>query len=360
MLNFASSILIKMYMQTKKFKTAVLTLFCLTTTLMSYSQTNVTIQNNLKQMEKVNSIVKEHVTFNNNGVTMVGNLYYHEHMDRTKKYPAIVCTHAAGMVKEQASGLYAQKLSEQGFITLAFDASHQGESGGEPRFLEAPVERVEDIKSAVDYLTTLPFVDAERIGAFGICAGSGYTIQAATTDHRIKAVVGTSGTDAGAAIREGWLGNQPVAVQLQMLEAVSKERTAVANGAQPTYGTYVPESIDSKAPVTMNEAYEYYRTPRCQKPNSKNKVLLLSLDKIMAFDAFKNMETLLTQPLLMVVGSKSDAMYLTDRAISKATSSVSKEKFVVEGATHIDLYDKQPYVDQAVKKMAGFFHTYLK
>lgn len=345
-----------------KFRMAVLTLFCLTITSMSYSQTKQTIQNkvNSKKMDTVNSIINERVTFNNNGVTMVGILHYHEHMDRTKKYPAIVCTHAAGMVKEQASGLYAQKLSEQGFITLSFDASHQGESGGEPRFLEAPAERVEDIKSAVDYLTTLPFVDAEKIGAFGICAGSGYSIQAATTDHRIKVVVGTSGTDAGAAIREGWLGNQPASAQLQILDMVSKERTAVANGATPTYGNYVPEGTDPNAPVTMNEAYEYYRTPRCQKPNSQNKVLLLSLDKVMAFDAFKNTETLLTQPLLMVVGSKSDAMYLTDRAIDKATSSVAKEKFVVEGATHVDLYDKQPYVDQAVTKMAEFYKVNLK
>lgn len=347
-------------MKSIKLRKAVLAFLCLSITTMSFSQSkkdSLTKVN--KTQTKVNSIIMEKVTFNNNGVTMVGNLYYHEHMDRTKKYPAIVCTHAAGMVKEQASGLYAQKLSEQGFITLAFDASHQGESGGEPRFLEAPAERVEDIKAAVDYLTTLPFVDADKIGAFGICAGSGYSIQAATTERRIKAVAGTSGTDAGAAIREGWLGDQPAAVQLQILDMVSKERTAVANGAKPTYGNYVPEGVDPKAPVTMNEAYEYYRTPRCQKPNSQNKVLLLSLDKVMAFDAFKNMETLLTQPLLMVVGSKSDAMYLTDRAISKATSSVSKEKFVIEGATHVDLYDKPQFVDQAVKKMAEFYKAKL-
>lgn len=93
----------------------------------------------------------------------------------------------------------------------------------------------------------------------------------------------------------------------------------------------------------MNEAYEYYRTARCQHPNSQNKVMLASLDKVMAFSAFQNMELLFNQPLLMVVGSKSDAMYLTDRAIEKATSAASKEKFVIDGATHVDLYDKQPY-----------------
>lgn len=342
-------------MQTTKFKTAVLTLFCLTTS-MSYSQTK---SQNSKQMETVNSIVKERVTFNNNGVTMVGNLYYHEHMDKTKKYPAVVFTHAAGMVKEQAPGLYAQKLAENGFLTLTFDASHQGESGGEPRFLEAPAERVEDIKSAVDYLTTLPFVDQTKIGATGICAGSGYSINAAMTDKRIKAVAGVSGTDPGAAIREGWTGNADMKEQIKILEMVGQERTALANGAKPNYGTYVPEAIDPKAPVTMNEAYEYYRTTRCQHPNSQNKVMLASLDKVMAFSAFQNMELLFNQPLLMVVGSKSDAMYLTDRAIEKATSAASKEKFVIDGATHVDLYDKQPYVDQAVKKMAEFFQAKL-
>lgn len=337
-------------MKTRKIKNIVLTLFCLFLTKMSFSQTN---------KKKVNSIIMEKVTFNNNDVTMVGNLYYHEHMDRTKKYPVIVCTHAAGMVKEQASGLYAQKLAENGFITLAFDASHQGESGGEPRFLEAPTERVEDIKTAIDYLTTLPFVDQTKIGAFGICAGSGYSINAAMTEKRIKAVAGVSGTDAGAAIREGWLGDAKMEEQIKILEMVGKERTAVANGSTPVYGNYVPEGIDPNAPVTMNEAYEYYRTPRCQKPNSENKVLLMSLDKVMAFSAFQNMEFLLNQPLLMVVGSKSDAMYLTNRAIDKATSSASKEKFVIEGATHVDLYDKQPYVDQAVKKIVTFFSEKL-
>lgn len=329
---------------------------------MSYSQTIGNVQNkeNSKKMETVNSIVKERVTFNNNGVKMVGNLYYHERIDRTKKYPAIVFTHAAGMVKEQSPGLYSQKLAESGFIALAFDASHQGDSGGEPRFLEAPAERVEDIKSAVDYLTTLPFVDQNKIGAVGICAGSGYSINAAMTDKRIKAVAGVSGTDPGAAIREGWSGDADMKEQIKLLALVGQERTAVANGAKPSIGTYVPEAIDPKAPVTMNEAYTYYRTPLGQHPNSQNKVLLMSLDKVMAFSAFLNMELLFDQPLLMVVGSKSDAMYLADRAIEKATSAASKEKFVIEGATHVDLYYKQPYVDQASKKLAEFFKAKLQ
>lgn len=177
-----------------------------TLTSMSYAQTIGNVQNreNAKKKETVNSIVKERVTFNNNGVKMVS---------------------------------------------------------GEPRFLEAPAERVEDIKSAIDYLTTLPFVDQNKIGAVGICAGSGYSINAAMTDKRIKAVAGVSGTDPGAAIREGWSGDADMKEQIKILGLVGQERTAVANGAKPSLGTYVPEAIDPKAPVTMNEAYTYYRTP---------------------------------------------------------------------------------------------------
>jgi fermentation-respiration switch protein FrsA (DUF1100 family) len=332
-------------MKKNNLKKAVLTFLCSTVTIMSISQTTL------------NSVKMEKVTYNNNGIQMVGNLYYPENMDKSKKYPAIVCTHAAGMVKEQASGLYAQKLAQNGFVTLAFDASHQGESGGEPRYLENPSERVEDIKASIDYLTTLPFIDINRIGAFGICAGSGYSINAAMTEKRIKAVAGVSGTDAGAAIREGWLGDANIADQIKILEAVGNERTAVANGSQPVYGNYVPEGTDPNAPVTMNEAYEYYRTPRGGQPNSVNKVLLMSLDKVMAFSAFQNIEILLTQPLLLVVGEKSDAFYLTERAINLAKSE--KEMFVIKGATHVDLYDRLQYVDQAVQKLTEFYKAKL-
>ncbi len=333
-------------MQNNHLKKIVLTLCCSVVTVLSFSQT----QKNKFKMEKV--------TYNNNGIKMAANLYLPENIDKTKKYPAIVLTHAAGAVKEQTTGTYAQKLAQNGFVALAFDASHQGESGGEPRFLENPAERVEDIRASVDYLTTLPYVDRDKIGALGVCAGGGYSISAAMTERRIKAVAGVSATDAGAAIREGWLGGTPVADQIKLLEMVAAERTAVANGSKPVLGNYVPEKTDPNAPVTMNEAYEYYRTPRGNHPRSENKVLLMSLDKVMAFSAFQNIETLLTQPLLLVVGSKSDAFYLSERAVKKAATT-DKELFVIDGATHVDFYDKPLYVDQAIKKLALFFHSKL-
>lgn len=322
-------------------KSAVLSVSALTLSIALFAQTSKP------------SVKMERVTFKNGAVDMVGNIYYPAAMDKDVKYPAIVCSNAAGAVKEQAAGLYASRLAEKGFIAIAFDATHQGESSGEPRYLEDPYRRVEDIRCVVDFLTTLPNVDRERIGAMGICAGGGYSVNAAMTERRIKAVAGVSATDAGAAIREGWDGKAPIAEQIKLLEAIAAERTAEANGAEPVYGTYVPEVVEEGMAVTMREANDYYRTSRGGHPRSENKVLMRSLDKTMSFSAYHLIDKLLTQPLLMVVGSKSDAFYLSEIAINQATCD--KELFVIEGATHVDMYDKEPYVSEAVEKLSQFF-----
>ncbi len=297
--------------------------------------------------------MEKKVFFKNNQIEMAGILFLPDDFDENNKYPAIVCAHPAGAVKEQTSGLYAEKLSQMGFVTLAFDASHQGESGGEPRFLENPSERVEDIRCAVDYLTTLPYVDLERIGAMGVCAGGGYTVSAAITEHRIKAVAGVSTSDPGAWIREGIDGSVPAKEQIKMLESVGKQRTAEANGANPVYGPYVPDEATEDLPVTLKEAHEYYRTPRCQHPNSKNRVLMTSLDKLIAFSPFNFADTLLTQPLLLIAGNKADTLRFSETLYEKAKSQ--KELFMIDGATHVDLYDVPEYVDQAIGKLDAFF-----
>lgn len=290
------------------------------------------------------------------GITIVGELYTPKSFEG--KLTGIVATYPAGAVKEMSSGLYAMKLAAKGFAVLAFDASHQGESEGLPRYMENPYERVEDIRCAVDFLCTQDFIESRRVGAFGICAGAGYTINAALTDRRIRAVAGISGTDAGAAIRDGWSQDIPIEQQIALLEEASEQRTKEAHGEPQLLGTYVPEAITDDMPVTMKEAHEYYRTPRASHPRSENKVSLVSMQNIMTFEAFHLMDKLLTQPLLMVVGSKSDAFYLSERAINRAATS-DKELFVIEGATHVDLYDRKPYVNQAIDKLAMFFSEKL-
>jgi uncharacterized protein len=296
------------------------------------------------------------VTFNNNNLKMAGNLYLPKDFNENKKYPVIISVHPGGGVKEQTSGLYAQKLAEQGFVALAFDASHQGESEGLPRFLEDPTQRVEDIRSAVDYVTTLKYVDAEKIGLIGICAGGGYSVNASLTDKRIKAIAVASPVSTGN--KKGWDGKTSIAESLKTLEAVAKQRTAEANGAKPIYVNYVPEKPDATTPNDLVEATEYYRTPRAQHPNSTNLMLLTSLDKMLAFEAFANIETFLTQPILVVVGSKAGSRWQGEEVYKKAKSK--KQLVVIDGATHMDLYDIPKYVNQVVTNMTTFFGSNLK
>lgn len=259
-------------------------------------------------------------------------------------------------VKEQTIGAYAKRLAAQGFVTVVYDSSYQGESGGEPRLLEDPTTRVEDARCAADFLTTLPFVDSERMGVFGICAGGGYAISVAQTERRFKAVATVSAAPMGEGSR-GFLGHMsPVAEQIGTLEMVAQQRTAEARGGAPLYAPFVPEKlddIDENTPDLLREGFDYYRTPRGQHPNSKGRFLPTSMDKMFAFSAFDQIPELLTQPMLLIAGSKADTKVFSDQAYE--LSKGPKELFVVEGATHIAMYDVPEYMDQAVTKMVDFF-----
>ncbi|EXK28478.1 hypothetical protein FOMG_14954 [Fusarium oxysporum f. sp. melonis 26406] len=296
------------------------------------------------------------VAFQNRGVQIAAHLHLPNNFQEDRKYPALVGVHPAGGVKEQTIGLYAQQLAAHDFVVLVYDSSYQGASGGQPRLLEDPTTRVEDARCAADFLTTQSFVDTERMGVFGVCAGGGYALAVAQTERRFKAVAGVSATPMGEAARRFFGSPIPPAEQIKSLEAAATARTAAANGAAPVYIPFVPErleDINDRTPTMLREGYDYYRTPRGQHPNSKGRFLITSMDKMLAFSTFPLIPTLLTQPLLLIAGSEADTKIYSDEAY--ALSEGPKELFVVKGATHIALYDKPEYVGQAIGKLASFF-----
>ena len=300
----------------------------------------------------------ESVAFKNRAYQMAGNLYFPANFDKKNKYAAVVCVHPASGVKEQTAGLYANKIADQGFITLSFDASFQGESQGEPRGLEDPYTRVEDIRAAIDYLCSLSFVDNHRIGVLGICAGGAYAMNTAITDHRIKAAVGVNSVNIGAMFRNGWDGKAEPSNALPLLNNVALQRTAEANGAPLTIAPWSPESIDGITDPEMLEAYSYYRTARGQHPNSNGKGLLTALGTIVGYDAFHLADLYLTQPILIIAGREAQSRWNSERLFDVAASN-KKELFIVDGASHFDLYDKPLYVNQAVEKIIPFFQKHL-
>lgn len=291
-----------------------------------------------------------------NNIVLVGNLFLPKDFDPAKRYPTILSIHPAGSVKEQSAGLYAYHLAENGFVTLAFDATYAGESGGTPHWSEAPYERVEDIRYAIDYLVTLPFVDERRIGALGLCAGGGYVIATAPTERRIRAVAGVSAADIGAANRESWLRGRTVEEQIALLEDVAEQRTREARGAELMKVYMCPEPDENTAP-SFREGYEYYRTSRAWHPRADNFYLRRSQATKMAFSAIENIN-LLTQPVLLVVGEKADSEWQTER-FYKALPGKDKEVFTIPGYSHIDLYDKPGAVNPAIKKLTAFFKRTL-
>ena len=311
--------------------------------------------------ENVKGKVNIHpVTYKLNGIDIAANVYTPPNYDPTKKYPAVVVAHPNGGVKEQASGLYAQHLAASGFITIAADAAYQGASGGEPRHTDKPAFRTDDIRGMADFITRYDGVDANRLGVLGICGGGGYTIKAAQSDKRFKAVSTLSMFNSGEVRRNGFQNSQVATIQ-ERLKKASDARGQEAAGGEIIYAgvaSITDEEIAKNPTDLYREGYQYYYRTHAH-PNSTFLYTMSSLLDLMTWDATTNMD-LLTQPLLMIAGSKADTKYMTDDAFKKATNAKSKELFVLEGGTHIQSYWKEEYVDKAVSKLTDFFNNNLQ
>ena len=294
-----------------------------------------------------------------NGVEIVANVYTPANFDPARRYPAVVIAHPNGGVKEQTAGLYAQRLAERGYVTIAADAAYQGGSGGLPRSVDTPANRIEDIHGMADFIATYAGVDAQRIGLLGICGGGGYALAAAKTDKRFKSVATLSMFNSGRVRRNGFADSQLATIQQRLKQASDARAQQVAGGKILYSGDAdMTDAQIAALPFEMyRQGYEYYWRTHAH-PGSTFKYTTSSLLDLMRWDATDQIE-LIEQPLLMIAGSKADSLYMTEAAFAKATGARNKELFIVDGATHIETYWVPRYVDAVVAKLAPFYGKHL-
>lgn len=306
--------------------------------------------------ENVKGNVNIHpVSYKLNGIRIAANVYTPANYSPNIKYPAVVVAHPNGGVKEQVAGLYAQRLAEQGFMSIAADAAYQGASGGLPRNIDKPANRIEDIRGMADFITQFKGVDSGRLGLLGICGGGGYSLKAAQTDKRFKVVATLSMFNSGLVRRNGYLDSQVSTVQ-ERLKQASDARALEAAGGEIIYAanTRLTDAQIAKLPFELyRQGFEYYGKTHAH-PNSTFRYTMSSLLDLMNFDATGNMD-LINQPFLMIAGSNADSLYMTQSAFNKATGTDNKELFLIDGATHIETYWKPQYVNQAIGKLTEFF-----
>ncbi len=300
------------------------------------------------------------ITYKLNGIDIAANIYTPANFDPAKKYPALVVAHPNGGVKEQVAGLYAQRMAESGYITIAADASYQGASGGTPRNVDKPENRIEDIRGMADYITQYAGVDVKELGLLGICGGGGYALKAAQTDKRFNAVATLSMFNSGVVRKNGYMNSAVSTIQPRLNKSSEARAMEVKEGKVLYIGdTPITDEMADKMPFDLYREGHYYYNRTHAHPNSTFKYTKSSLLDLMQFDASSNMD-LINQPLLMIAGSKADSYYMTDAAFNLATGTKNKELFLIPGATHIHAYYVPEYVDQALNKLNEFFNKHLK
>lgn len=312
---------------------------------------------------KSSSVSMEKVSFSNQyKMKVTGNLFLPENMKEGEKRPAIIVGHPMGAVKEQSANLYATKMAERGFVTLAIDISFWGESEGEPRNSVLPDVYAETFSAATDFLGTRPFVDRNRIGAIGICGSGSFAISAAKIDPRLRAIATVSMYDMGTANRNGVKHAVTLEQRKQIMAEAAEQRYVEFLGGETKYTSGSVHELTEKSNPVEREFYEFYRTPRGEyTPEGVSSLTtthptLASNVKFMNFYPFTDIETISPRALLFITGENAHSREFSEDAYRLAAEP--KELYIVPGAGHVDLYDRVGLIP--FDKLNAFFTEYLK
>jgi fermentation-respiration switch protein FrsA (DUF1100 family) len=306
------------------------------------------------------NVTREKVTFKNRyGISLTGDLYLPKNRG-SEPMAALVISGPFGAVKEQSSGLYANIMAERGFVTLAFDPSYTGESGGEPRNVASPEINTEDFSAGVDYIGLQPFVDRNRIGIIGICGFGGFALNAAAIDKRVKAVAVASMYDMTRVTSKGYFDSTTPEQRAQTLEQLGEQRWAdAANGTPALAPKGLPDKLEGEEPQFVKDYFDYYKTDRgfhARSLNSNSSWTVTSPLSLMNMPILTYIKEISPRPILMIAGENAHSRYFSED-IYKAASE-PKELMILPNRVHVDLYDRVDVIP--FDKLADFFTKNLK
>ena len=367
----------------KKITLLVLTYLMILGQAFAQTKPNVKSTKKIKDINKTDhytfglsdKVTRQEVTFKNRyGITLKGDLYSPKNI-ANRKLPALVLSGPFGAVKEQSSGLYANEMAARGFITLAFDPSFTGESGGEVRNVASPDIFTEDFSAAVDYIGLLPTVDRNRIGAIGICGLSGMALTAATSDTRIKAVATASMYDMSRSMSRSHKDSYTPEQRQKVIDYLSQQRWTDAENDKSALGLHevpfdkngnlvkgtrvLPETLPKDPDPVLAAFFDYYRTPRGFHPRSINSTTAWTATTPMAFFNFPmaaNMEMISPRPIMLIAGENAHSRYYSEDVYKMASGP--KQLVIVPKADHVDLYDRVNIIP--FDKVTAFFNENLK
>lgn len=309
-----------------------------------------------KKFTKSDKVIHKKVTFKNRyGITLAADLY--QPKEAEGQLPAIVVGGPFGAVKEQSSGLYAQTMAERGFVTLAFDPSYTGESGGEPRNIASPDINTEDFSAAIDCIGVQTNVDRDRIGMIGICGWGGMALNASASDKRVKAVVASTMYDMTRVMSKGYNDSVTLDQRTQALEQLNQQRWEDVKNGTPAY--QAPYNVlKGGEPQFMLDYHEYYMTPRGYHPRAVNSGNAWSQTTPLSFmnmPILTYINEISPRPVLFIHGAKAHSLYMAKTAYENAAEP--KELMIIPGASHIDLYDQMDVIP--FDKLTSFFTQHL-